>query len=278
MAIIGVSGKIGSGKDTVGKIIQYLTTPTIHRFSTIEQFLVENDDKLYLYEGYTTQWQIKKFADKLKDIVCLLLGCSREQLEDREFKNKELGEEWWKIKLKEKHHHNWYFIPYTKNYNLNRFYDAEIVKTTPRLLLQLLGTDCGRNIIHPNVWVNSLMAEYFRPCKDYSNKTKCMCYRESDNTTNCESDIPNWIITDMRFPNELETVKTKGGISIRVNRPDYIENVHTGKQFPVKVHRGNHESETALDKAKFDYTIENSGTIEELIEKVKNIMKKENLL
>ena len=66
--VIGVSGKIGSGKDTIGKIIQNLT----------------ND-----------HWEIKKYADKLKVITCLLLGCTREQLEDRGFKEKELGEEWW---------------------------------------------------------------------------------------------------------------------------------------------------------------------------------------
>ena len=40
-------------------------------------------------------WKIVKFADKLKDIVCLLIGCERKKLENREFKEKELGEDWW---------------------------------------------------------------------------------------------------------------------------------------------------------------------------------------
>jgi hypothetical protein len=31
---------------------------------------------------------------------------------------------------------------------------------TPRRMLQLLGTDCGRNIIHPNIWVNATMVDY----------------------------------------------------------------------------------------------------------------------
>ena len=35
-----------------------------------------------------------------------------------------------------------------------------LVKLTPRKLLQLLGTDCGRDIIHPNIWVNALFADY----------------------------------------------------------------------------------------------------------------------
>ena len=84
MGIIGVSGRIQSGKDTVGKIIQYLTNKSnAYRFD------------LKVDYSYKSDWQIKKFADKLKDIVCILLNCTREQLEDREFKEKELGEEWW---------------------------------------------------------------------------------------------------------------------------------------------------------------------------------------
>ena len=29
---------------------------------------------------------------------------------------------------------------------------------------------------------------------------------------------PNWIITDVRFPNEADAIKGRGGIIIRVNR------------------------------------------------------------
>ena len=65
--IIGVSGHMNSGKDLVGLIIQHLTD---------------------------SNWKIKKFADKLKDIVCLLIGCTREQLEDRKFKETPLSSEW----------------------------------------------------------------------------------------------------------------------------------------------------------------------------------------
>ena len=39
-----------------------------------------------------------------------------------------------------------------------------------------------------------------------------------------------------------------------------------------------HISETALDNAKFDYVIENDGTIEELIEQVKKILIKEEII
>ena len=81
--IIAISGKINSGKDTVGQIIQYLTNK-----SNAYPFDLKSD------YSYKSEWQIKKFADKLKDIVCVLLGCTREQLEDRGFKERELDEEW----------------------------------------------------------------------------------------------------------------------------------------------------------------------------------------
>ena len=82
--IIGISVKKTVGKDTVGKIIQYLTSE-----SNIYPF------DLKLDYSYRSNWQIKKFADKLKDIICLLINCTRDQLENESFKSKELGEEWW---------------------------------------------------------------------------------------------------------------------------------------------------------------------------------------
>jgi len=89
--IIGISGKINSGKDTVGKIIQ-------------EQIILakepNKDTGILAPEGreFVSKWQIKKFADKLKDMVCLMIGCTREELKDETFKNTQLGEEWWYFK------------------------------------------------------------------------------------------------------------------------------------------------------------------------------------
>ena len=79
--LIGVSGKINSGKDLVGKIIQYLTNK-----SNVYPF------DLKLDYSYRSNWQIKKFADPLKDMVCILLGCTREQLEDQRIKSLTLQE------------------------------------------------------------------------------------------------------------------------------------------------------------------------------------------
>ena len=260
--ILGINGKIGSGKDTVGKIIQYLTLG--------EEFSKTNGDILadLEYNGYyanKSNFRIKKFADKLKDIVCMLLGCTREQLEDREFKEKELGEEWWYWKMERDGGYSPIILDYltTTKKELKNYEGLELIKPTPRFLLQFIGTNLFRNQLHPEIWVNSLMNEY-------------KLYKETKpfvNSTLKDEEYPNWIITDMRFPNELEAVKNKGGISIRVNRFEQISE-------SVKVHGIGvpHPSETALDSATFDYTIDNNGTLLELVEKVKEILIKEKII
>ena len=94
--IIGVSGKINSGKDTVGSIIQYLyyehSYIDIDNKLSYEEFVKTNRTNNILISSVVPE--IKKYADKLKDIVCILLSCNREQLANREFKENLLGEEW----------------------------------------------------------------------------------------------------------------------------------------------------------------------------------------
>lgn len=238
--LIGISGKIGSGKDLVGKIIQYLIDPL--EGYTIQEW-IDADEK----NGRDLRFKVKKFADKLKDIICLLIGCTREQLENQEFKNTELGEEWWfyqgEVGL----------YPYNTPYKANK--KLPLIKYTPRLLLTTLGTECGRNIIHPNIWVNATMADYNAD--------------ELDMKANYPKfNFPDWVITDVRFLNELEAIKDRKGIVIRIERHD--KNYTNVQQ---------HESEIALDDYKFfDYTIDNDGTIDELIIKVKEILIKESIL
>ena len=247
MAITGISGKLNSGKDTVGEIIQIITNSPHFTDQGVLSFIGR--------EKLNPKWEVKRFADKLKDIVCMLLGCSREQLEDREFKEKELGEEWWYYKdslFTER------MLPYTDNRELEDDLTYYIIKLTPRLLLQLLGTECGRQIIHPNIWVNALMSEYKLQIGKYDNVA-------------IQDSYPNWVITDMRFPNELKAVEDKKGITIRINRSI---NLPGGGELGYQ----EHESETALDNAEFDYTIDNDRTLLELVGKVRGILIKENMI
>lgn len=227
--IIGISGYIGSGKDTVGSIIQYLDDKV-----DIDFKYWYSSNAYSIYNQLEKGWTIKKFAGKLKQIASLLTGIPVEKFEDQEFKKTLLSDEW----------------------NYQRSYPDETVGMTVREFLQRLGTEGIRIGVHTNAWVNALFADYQREYR--------MGPDSFDEPTRT-GDYPNWIITDCRFPNEAQAIKDKGGVVIRVNRyeakPDYQEKAAL------------HPSETSLDTWKFDYTINNTGTIEELVERVKSLMK-----
>lgn len=63
----------------------------------------------------------------------------------------------------------------------------------------------------------------------------------------------NYIIADVRYPNEVKAIKERNGILLRIDRKG--------------AGAGNHSSETALDDYKeWDVHIENNGSIEDLFE------------
>ena len=105
---------------------------------------------------------------------------------------------------------------------------------TVRELLQKLGT-CIRQNIDEDFWVKSLWAV-----------------------------VDNWnnvIIADVRFPNEVNSIKERGGIVIRLNRD--------------KSRIDYHISETALDDYKeWDLVIDNNSTKEDLFNTLKKIVQK----
>lgn len=208
--LIGINGKIGAGKDTVGEIIQKLC--------------ITNSG---------SKFEIKKFAGKLKQTASLLTGIPIKKFEDQEFKTKALGREWcYPTEWQGREH--W-------------------VEMTVREFLQRLGTEAMRVGLHTNVWVNALFADYKWYVKSWD-----------ELGTEIDGAYPNWVITDMRFPNEMEAVVEKGGITIRVVRPGTVT--------------GDHPSETALDDAVFDYEIINDGSMEELVSKVRSILVAEHIL
>lgn len=266
--LIGISGKTQSGKDTVGKIILKLDDISSPATSCVTKH----------------NWQIKKFAGKLKDIACLLIGCTREQLEDEKFKEKELGEEWWYWEIPIKGTRSCFgglYLTEEEAINSMRFASMSVenpilVKLTPRLLLQLLGTECGRQIIHPNIWVNALFTDYIPRHKILIRKQQRVGFGELKDLGIFEEErVSNWIITDVRFPNEADAIRERGGIIIRVNRK-HGYNTPDGKWKEIPINY--HESETALDNYDFDYVIENHKTIKELEEEVKEVYNKIKIL
>lgn len=251
--LIGISGKIGSGKDTVAHIIKYLTLdPEIYGMSNGD---IIADLEHNSYVANNSEYKIKKFAGKLKQIASLLTGIPAHKFEDQEFKKEYLGEEW-----------SYYTISLILNGELmqqsGRFITreeaeqaVEIAKhsfkglpieyvigqqqMTVRQLLQELGTEGLRKGLHENVWVNALMADYKAP--------KLSEYHPS-----------KWIVTDVRFPNEAKAIEEKGGILIRVERPG----------IPLS----DHASETSLDDYPFMHVIVNDGDLNDLIKKVKQLI------
>jgi hypothetical protein len=229
--ILALSGKSGSGKDIVGKIIQYLIDKNKGGYSHPDS---QDDFETYCknFKQKYCDWEIKKYAGKVKEIASLLTGIPIEKFEDQEFKKTNL-EKNWDVKSK---------------YRDRR----PPTPMTVREFLQKLGTEAMRDGLHTNVWVNALFADY---------RTNFEAKDVNEWGKNLQN---NWIITDMRFPNEMEAVVERKGITIRINRPE--------------INLLAHPSETSLDTAEFDYTINNSGTIEELIKKVKDILVKEKII
>lgn len=207
--IISISGKMGSGKDTAGEIIKNL-----------------------LEENVGPSWDIRKFANGVKEVASLILGIDVLQFENQEFKNSYLPECW-----------NTHKAVFTDRSDFHGW-EVETNRMTVREFLQKLGTEAMRNGLHEDVWVNKLIREY-----DYLNN---LIKHKPKNT------FPRWIITDTRFPNEYAALKEKEALFIKIERPGLELN--------------NHPSETSLDNHEFDYVVNNDKNIYYLKEELKRIL------
>lgn len=231
--IIGINGYSGSGKDTIGIIIQYLNCFNVGEVS-IEDACKDYDQHAWWLEDQS-EWEIMKFAGKLKDIASHLTGIDIENFEDQEFKKTNLGLEW--------------NVPTTSSLVDGRIDLSDMRPMTVREFLQKLGTNSLRNGLHDNVWVNALMSDY-----------KLIDYNDDE-----QPRLPNWVITDVRFPNEAKAIKDKEGIIIRVDKPGIG---------PIN----DHPSEIGLDDWKFDYRVVNNSDLFDLKENIKSILKHNKLL
>lgn len=114
-------------------------------------------------------------------------------------------------------------------------------ETTPRHILQFVGTDLIRNQISSLVpkmekdfWIHSLL--------------------------NKMQNDKKYVISDARFQNEVDMIKNKKGIIIKLIR----NNINSGDL---------HISESGIDLIQnFDFVIENNGTIDDLYKKIDDII------
>lgn len=119
-----------------------------------------------------------------------------------------------------------------------------------RRLLQLIGTDCGRECVHPNIWVDMWMEETFTQ-------------------SNCNHGHAV-IADDVRFPNEAHAIREQCGYIIHIERPQ------TWRRWFRSLFA--HASERhAIDA---DFYVKNNGTLEHLENEaaliVATIVKKES--
>lgn len=275
--IIGVAGEIGHGKDTVAQAITYLTSDARHSLSFINFIAADAS-----YRTWRSPWETRRFAGKLKQVIALYLGCTVEQLEDREFKDKPLGPEWIKYIVAVEFIHNdarngqiihidqmfatereateyaqeqvfYGFREHLTMFDNYISYDVIKQELTPRLFMQYLGTQGMRDVIHPNIHVNGLLADY-KPVGALrgSNKDVLM--------------YPYWIVPDTRFPNEADAIKDKDGLVFKVFNPRITT-------------KSKHASERALDGYKnFDLVINNGGSLDDLLVDVEYALKVNRLL
>lgn len=191
-------------------------------------------DYLTNFHGFRRE----SFANSLKDAVAQVFGWDRTMLEGRTKQAREWREQvdpWWAERL-------------------------GMPNLTPRWVLQYWGTEVCRKAFHDDIWIASLENK-LRNSKD------------------------NIVISDCRFPNEIKSIKAAGGIVIRVKRgqdPEWYNDaadmnagprctnwaLASGRMSKLNIHA----SETAWVGTKFDATLENDSSIDELFAKVKDLV------
>lgn len=176
------------------------------------------------------------FATGLKDACSVIFDWPRHLLEgdtkeSREWR--EIVDPWWSEKL-------------------------DMPNFSPRLALQVIGTDALRNNFHEDIWFLTL-----------ENRI-----RKNPNQ--------HVVISDVRFPNEIKFIQEKGGKLVRINRgptPVWYETAllanrgnSLAKEAMTKTYSSAHFSEWAWVGSKIDYELNNDGTLESLNEQVRQVV------
>ncbi len=175
----------------------------------------------------------ESFANSVKDACSLIFGWDRAMLEGDTPESRawrEQSDEWWSKKLEK--------------------------EFSPRLALQLMGTEAGRDVFHRDLWVHTVM----RRCEN--------------------APWNNYVIADVRFPNEINAIKNSGGVVIRVRRGDdpvwySLARECNIQNKPALMHESYpevHSSEWAWIGANYDIVMDNNCSLDELKIRVDKIL------
>lgn len=123
---------------------------------------------------------------------------------------------------------------------------------TPRYLLQQFGTELLREKFYDAIWIDCL--------KDSIEK----------------SDLDIIIVTDCRYPNEMQALLEQGAkfIEVRRNTPDwYFKVMNDANYIPENIHKSEYSWIKPLHELDKDYLfeIDNNGTFEELYKQIDRI-------
>ena len=197
-----------------------------------------NSGKSTVATQLTEEFGFKKdsFATSLKDACALMFDWPRAMIEGDTKESREWREEtdqWWSEKL-------------------------GIPNFSPRLALQLVGTDSLRNHFNQGIWFMTL-----------ENRVR-------------KNPSQHVVISDVRFPNEVKFIQEQGGVMIRVDRgqpPVWFETAlmankgnSIAKDIMSKTYSEAHFSEWAWVGQKYDYVISNDSNLEHLQAQVREIL------
>ena len=194
--------------------------------NTVADYLVETND-----------FAKDSFASSLKDACANIFDWPRNMLEGDTLISRQWRDhvdDWWTDKL-------------------------GIKDFTPRLALQLIGTDGLRNHFHPDIWFLTLQNRIRKNLNQHT------------------------VISDVRFPNEVQYIQDIGGILATVKRgkPPVWEGIaekailkndqdawrEMKENFPEV-----HYSEWAWVGTKSNYILENDGTTNDLFAQVREML------
>jgi hypothetical protein len=147
---------------------------------------------------------LSMFAGPLKAGLCAMFGWLPESLDNREWKEAVLPD----------------------------------IGKSPRQLMQTLGTEWGRQLVHPDLWL-LLAAQRIEQAR--------------------RAGLPGIVFTDCRFVNEAWVARRNEGLVIQIVRPGCD---------PVAAH----VSEQGIPPHLVDAVVRNEGTLDELYEKLREIV------